>query len=529
MKKLKKIFAFVLTIVLIMVLIPLGSFTARAEKPEGESEALGATYKVGDIIKFGHYEQDGNTANGKEEIEWEVIKVESDRVLVISKYALDCKPYNTKYSKVNWATCSLREWLNNDFKNAAFTSDEQLQIPMVTLLNENNPFYEDIWGISETNTEDQIFCLSLSEIKDLFGYSWYDPEIKTGWSQKSIVEPTQYAIDNGAYLYTITEDDYYDESWSGNLISHNYTPDVIGKRCSSWWLRTPSRDPKFTCDVWYDGRVGTSFYDAVNEGRKVVRPAMYIKYSSTPVSSGIFADVKEGTWQYNAAKAVYDKGYMTGKGKSGDKIIFAPNTPVTRAEFVQILFSVEGKPSTVYKQQFSDVKLGDWFASAVTWAANNKIVAGNPNGTFGVTGKATREQLALMFYKYADFKGYDTTIYLATGKTVDNFPDANLVSPWAKNALNWALSRGIISGTGAGKLNPSGSATRAECAAMLNSFLNAYENSTPGNDFEQKIKKLREEYPEGKYWNHKVDAPNHTYVDGTHYGDCSNITGSHLF
>ena len=117
-------------IVSVMLLSILVVFSAGlpvwAEETDGDSEVLEATsYKVGDIIKFGHYEQDGNTSNGKEEIEWQVLKVESDRVLMVSKYCLDCKKYNETYTDVTWETCTLRKWLNNDFKKAAFSTEEQ--------------------------------------------------------------------------------------------------------------------------------------------------------------------------------------------------------------------------------------------------------------------------------------------------------------------------------------------------------------------------------------------------------------------
>ena len=133
-KNVKKIVSIVLAMVLALIILPIGSLTVRAEEPdliselETEPDVLGVSYKVGDIIKFGHYEQDGNTSYGKEEIEWEVLKVESDRVLVVSKYALDCKPYNTEYTDVTWETCSLRQWLNSTFLNTAFSAEEQKKI-----------------------------------------------------------------------------------------------------------------------------------------------------------------------------------------------------------------------------------------------------------------------------------------------------------------------------------------------------------------------------------------------------------------
>ena len=140
---------------------------------------------------------------------------------------------------------------------------------------------------------------------------------------------------------------------------------------------------------------------------------------------------------------------------------------------------MDGKPAVTYVQKFSDVKESAWYAKAVTWASNNGVVAGNADGTFGVNGKATREQLALMFYKYAVSKGFDVTVKPST--TLDGFTDANKVDSWALTAVKWAVERGIISGKGnasAGyRIAPTEKATRVECAAMMNKFSEIYANA----------------------------------------------------
>ena len=198
------------------------------------------------------------------------------------------------------------------------------------------------------------------------------------------------------------------------------------------------------------------------------------------VAGNPFADIKASGWQYDAAKYVYDRGYMTGKGELlPGRILFSPNTPINRSQFVQTLYSVEGSPQVTYSPVFKDVPEGKWYTNAVIWAASNGIVSGTGDGTtFSVDGVATREQLALMFYKYAVYKGYDVSE--GTGKKIPDFSDADKVSPWAENALNWAVSNGIISGKGnestGYRLDPGGTATRCECAAILRSFLNFYEN-----------------------------------------------------
>ncbi len=97
--------------------------------------------KVGDIVTFGRYEQDNNTSNGKEPIEWQVLAKEDNKILVISKYALDGKRYNETDTSVTWETCTLRKWLDSDFKNAAFNATEKSQIPRVTVTADVNPHW----------------------------------------------------------------------------------------------------------------------------------------------------------------------------------------------------------------------------------------------------------------------------------------------------------------------------------------------------------------------------------------------------
>lgn len=184
-----------------------------------------------------------------------------------------------------------------------------------------------------------------------------------------------------------------------------------------------------------------------------------------------FADVKSEGWQYTAAEYVYENGYMNGKGELiPGKVLFSPNTTITRSQFAQTLYNLEGKPETGYKDIFTDVSEGKWYTDAVIWAADNKIVVGKGE-RFDIDGVATREQLAVIFYKYAQYKGIDVTVKEGEGKELADFPDGNTASSWARDALRWALAKGIISGKGSGLLVPNGSASRAECAMMLKKFM----------------------------------------------------------
>ena len=230
--------------------------------------------KAGDIIKYGKYEQDGNIPNGQEDIEWEILSVEDGRVLVISKYALDEKPYNTAYTDVTWETCTLRSWLNNEFYNTAFSDNEKTSIPSVTLANKDNPRYGTAGG---NYTIDKVFCLSLEEMEKYFGdYNWYNNEYQYGRNQKLICAPTQYAINNGAYYYDITADDYNNDS--NGLKKYGYTSDCIGRRGCFWWLRSPGNNSNLANSVYNIGSAGALCEFDVPTDTVAVRPALYIEY-----------------------------------------------------------------------------------------------------------------------------------------------------------------------------------------------------------------------------------------------------------
>lgn len=226
--------------------------------------------KVGDIIKFGKYEQDGNTKNGKEAIEWQVLKVDGKRVFVVSRYALDFQQYDTKSGNVTWETCSLRKWLNNDFKNAAFSTVEQRRIPTVTVKNEKNSKYGTSGG---NDTKDKVFLLSTSEVKQLMGYNSWDNNLQTGYSQKLIIAPTKYAKNKGAQATEITQHMY-----DTFLKKKGYKSNVVGLVGTNWWLRSTGYSSTNACAVDTQGQAGPGLGSAAVGGMRSVRPAMYIDY-----------------------------------------------------------------------------------------------------------------------------------------------------------------------------------------------------------------------------------------------------------
>jgi hypothetical protein len=219
---------------------PTEAPTAKSTETSTPGLRLPDGTKAGDIILFGSYEQDNNPYNGTEDIEWLVLAKEKDRVLVISRYALDCRPYNAKEQEVTWETCFLHGWLNDTFLNNAFSADEQAMIRTETVTADRNPSYGTSPG---RDTTDKVFLLSIAEVNQYL----------TGESARKC-QATAYAVKRGAYINPL----------DGNCW---------------WWLRSPGMNSFLAAIVNYVGSVG---YDGVrvHTWDGAVRPALWINIGS---------------------------------------------------------------------------------------------------------------------------------------------------------------------------------------------------------------------------------------------------------
>lgn len=175
-----------------------------------------------------------------------------------------------------------------------------------------------------------------------------------------------------------------------------------------------------------------------------------------------FSDVNENDWFYKSVQYVYSKKLMNGISPE----IFSPNSGLTRAMLVTILYRMENEPECG-KLIFEDVESDTWYTDSVAWAAENGIVNGIGNGLFAPNNYITREQIAVILYNYANFKNHLTS----TRTDVDKYSDGEAVSPWAKDALQWAVGNGVINGKTTTTLEPQGQATRAEVATMLMRYM----------------------------------------------------------
>ena len=204
---------------------------------------------------------------------------------------------------------------------------------------------------------------------------------------------------------------------------------------------------------------------------------VYAKWSSQQRPSGSlpFTDVKADDWFYDDVSFVYEKGLMVGVSDTK----FDPNGTATRAMLAAILWRMEGRPTPSGNVKYSDVPAGQWYSDGIAWATEAGIFEGYGDGTFGPNDPITREQLASTFYRYARYKGYDIS---ETGD-LDQFTDIDEASAWALDALKWAVGSGLMHGKGSNKLDPTGTSTRAEIAAMLHRFVNKYNlapSTNPG-------------------------------------------------
>ena len=187
-----------------------------------------------------------------------------------------------------------------------------------------------------------------------------------------------------------------------------------------------------------------------------------VSNSTDTTDTNKFEDVYVSDWYFDAVQYVYENDMMAGTSD----ITFSPNQTTTRGMIVTILYRLEGEPTVTGTTAFTDVTADQYYANAVAWAVQNGIVAGSDATTFAPNNAITREQMAAILYRYAQFKGYD----VSAKADLSTYIDAADVSAYATDAMAWASQTGLITGTSATTLSPAGQATRAQVATILMRF-----------------------------------------------------------
>ena len=286
-----------------------------------------------------------------------------------------------------------------------------------------------------------------------------------GFTATCTVTVSRYSTGGGPTTYAITAPDAENgtvrvspsRASRGTTVTITVTPDE-GYELESLTV-LDSRDNEITLTDKGDGK-----YTFTMPSGRVTVEASFAEIAPEPLP---FGDVDDGDWFADAVRFVYENGMMNGVSETD----FAPHAATSRSMIVTILYRLEGEPVVDYAMGFTDVAGDAYYAEAVRWAASEGIVGGYGGGLFGSDDAVTREQLAVILYRYAVYKGYDVSIGEDTNiLSYDDFAD---LSEYAIPAMQWACGAGVITGVTDATLVPQGEATRAQVAAMLMRFVEA--------------------------------------------------------
>ena len=254
---------------------------------------------------------------------------------------------------------------------------------------------------------------------------------------------------------TVTSNRRYAER--GNTVTLTVSPED-GYTLSSL-IVTDSKGNELTLN-----KKGNGKYAFTMPGRKVTVEAAFAKENpNTGAWENPFADVVEGAWYYDSIRYAYENGLIAGYPNG----LFGINDTITRGQIATILWRMEESPVVNYAMTFEDVGAGMYYAEAIRWAASEGIVGGYTATQFGPDDAITREQLAAILWRYAQYKEYDVSVGEDTN--ILSYADALTVSEWAVPAMQWANGAGLIQGSD-NNLMPRGNATRAQAAAILHRF-----------------------------------------------------------
>ena len=303
--------------------------------------------------------------------------------------------------------------------------------------------------------------MSVSVVGKQTGWNYsYDYNSYSGWYTFSMPrEDVTISVDFRSGVHKVYVDKVTDgkltvsDDWAkyGQIVYVTAVPDY-GCTLSSLSVRTATGDSVHV----YNAQKADTYYFYMPDQYVSVSAVFTGKYTSLP-----FNDVSYGDWYYNAVQFVYSRGIMDGV----DYYKFAPNGTITRGMILTMLWRMAGEPFEMPVTSFTDVEIGRYYTTAVAWACRNGIADGMGESTFGPNDAITREELVTLLYRYAQYFGHS-----CIGTSIEGFADAGSVSSYAYNAMCWAYKAGVVTGTTGSRLNPQGTASRAEAAQMIMSF-----------------------------------------------------------
>lgn len=303
--------------------------------------------------------------------------------------------------------------------------------------------------------------VSVSVVGKRTGWTYsYDYNSYSGWYTFTMPnEDVTINVDFRSGVHKVYVDKVTDgkltvsDDWAkyGQIVYITAVPDY-GCTLSSLSVRTATGDSVHV----YNAQKADTYYFYMPDQYVSVSAVFTGKYTSVP-----FNDVSYGDWYYNAVQFVYSRGIMDGV----DYYKFAPNGTITRGMILTMLWRMAGEPFEMPVTSFTDVEIGRYYTTAVAWACRNGIADGMGETKFGPNDAITREELVTLLYRYAQYFGHS-----CIGTSIEGFADAGSVSSYAYNAMCWAYKAGVVTGTTGSRLNPQGTASRAEAAQMIMSF-----------------------------------------------------------
>ena len=395
-------------------------YTAGSYNAKITSQGAGGVYNV--AISAKQLREHTNNGTPKTKGYWVGFDVEAPEGVTKFKYAFDATIPET-------AELETVETLPGDKTGVAFYfKDKTVKTVTVQWVTEGE-------GDNATTSEPITFSVDLS------GVAYYQAPSHGGSGSSGGSASTTYTLtfetNGGNAIAKVTKN-------KGTTIDlAQYAPTKSGATFEGWYA-----------DKGLTKKITSVKLDA--------NTTVYAKWTEAPVSGLPFGDVKSADWFYNDVKYVYEKGMMAGTAAD----VFAPNATTTRAMIVTILYRLEGSPAVTGTSAFVDVPAGQWYTDAVNWAAANQIVNGTSATTFAPNDSITREQMAAILYRYAQYKGYDVT----KKADLSGYSDNGQVSAYAKDALAWANAAKLINGVTNTTLAPQGNAIRAQVSAILHRF-----------------------------------------------------------
>jgi len=334
----------------------------------------------------------------------------------------------------------------NGFSNAFATEQGFRGLLAWKLLEENNKkmiydFSEN--PMSEANMSDAVYC------PVVFTVSPADADVVV--EGKEQFKENCFDLAEGTYSYSVSASGYGTEYG---------TIEVTGDDAQNHIKK--SVDVALS-KIYYSGggNVSITVNPSKEDKKQDVKEDSTEEVEKTVFTDGVFKDVTSDSWYYSSVKYAYENNLFKGTDKG-----FEPDTTMTRAMLVTVLYRLASPEKPSAEVMFADVSENAWYADSINWAAKNNIVSGISETKFAPDEDITREQLALILYRYAVLNGYDTKI----GEDILSYADVNNISDYALDAMKYAVEHGIITGKSNGILAPKSNATRAEVATMLMRF-----------------------------------------------------------